>query len=103
MSLIYELKTNIVYSVLGLSLGLAVNYSGKVIYDRLQITDRRVKVAGQMFFCALFLAVIRVYMPQEISQTILSETAGIMFIAFFFGVQYISFTSIQQIYGIQNI
>lgn len=100
MSLIYELKTIIEYGLYGLVLGLLVNRLGKRLYDRLGVQDLNMEIFGQMFLCGLVLAVLKVYAPNTILSTVQEEIPGIMFIAFFFGVQYLSFNSIQQIYGI---
>jgi hypothetical protein len=104
MSLIYELKRNLQYGLYGLLLGLAVNHLGKNIYRLLRIENRKnLEIIGQGFLCALFLALLKTYTNQETIDTIQSQIPGIMFIAFFFGVQYLSFSTIQEVYGINQL
>ena len=103
MSLIYELRLNIQYGLLGLLLGLAVNNLGKNIYHYLGIPNRKnLEIIVQSILCALVLALIKVYGEPDVVSTIKSQMAGIMFIAFFFGVQYISFNTIADLISFKD-
>ena len=104
MSLIYELRRNLQYGLFGLFLGIAVNHLGKNIYRYLQIENRKnLEILGQSFLCALVLSLIKIYADPEVLTTIQTDMAGIMFVAFFFGVQYLSFNTIQDVYGANKL
>jgi hypothetical protein len=94
---------NVAYSLAGVLAGVVVNQIGKRIYTSLNITDRHVKILGQIILCAFFIAYIHTQVDNKFGWDFQNVTPGLFFTAFFFGVQYVSFTAIQDIYGISRL
>jgi uncharacterized protein YacL len=94
---------NITFSIVGIITGLLINHLGNWIYSRLRITNRAVKILGQIVLCSVFLAYIQTEVNRNFALEWQNVTPGIFFTAFFFGVQYVSFTEIEDMYGISRI
>jgi hypothetical protein len=94
---------NISNSFAGLVSGILINQIGSKLYDSLNITDKNVKIIGQIVLCSIFLAFIHTKISNKFGWEWQSITPGLFFIAFFFGVQYLSFTSIQEVYGVKRL
>lgn len=90
---------NIAYSFFGLLMGIVINQLGKHIYQRLNITSLNVKIVGQIVLCSIAVAFFHTKINSQIAWEWQNDTPGMFFTAFLFGVQYISFTSIQEVYG----
>jgi len=94
---------NISHSFAGLIAGIIVNRLGVAVYERLGITDKNVRIAGQIVLCSVLLAYIHTRVNNQMGWEWQNVTPGIFFISFFFGVQYLSFTSIQEVYGVKRL
>jgi hypothetical protein len=96
-------RDNITHSFAGLIAGIAINKIGVGIYDAVGIVDKNVKIIGQIILCSILLAFIHTKINNKTGWEWQNVTPGLFFISFFFGVQYLSFTSIQEVYGISKL
>ena len=94
---------NISHSFAGIVAGIIINQIGDKIYEKLQITNKNVKITGQVILCSIFLSFIHTKLNNRLGWEWQNVTPGLFFTAFFFGVQYVSFVSIQEVYGIKKL
>lgn len=93
-------RDNILHSFAGIVTGVIVNEFGQMIYDTLGITNRNVMIVGQIVICSLFISFLHTRVNARFAWEWQNITPGIFFTAFFFGVQYLFFSSFEEVYGI---
>ena len=96
-------EQNITHAFGGILTGIIINQLGSQVYDRLQITDKNIKIIGQIILCSIFLAFVHTKVNNRYGWEWQNVTPGLFFTAFFFGIQYVSFTAIQDVYGIKRM
>lgn len=94
---------NIYYTVLGILSGLFVNQLGVRLYDTLGVTNQNSRVVIQIVLCCIIFAFIQTRVDRDFAIEWQNVTPGIFFTTFFFGVQYLSFTIEEGLYGIRPL
>jgi hypothetical protein len=88
---------NIIWSVIGIILGVINNNTVVIICNIFNIKILFIQNSLQLFLCSLVLTTIQ-YSFKYFGWTWQNITPGLFFIAFFFGIQYHIFTNIQNKY-----
>ena len=91
------LTKNIIWSVLGIILGIINNNIVVIICNTFNIKILFIQNSLQLFLCSLVLTVIQ-YFFNYFGWSWQNITPGLFFISFFFGIQYNIFTNIQNKY-----
>jgi len=83
---------NFLWGLIGITLGLAVNYSTKWINSY--------HIIFQLFACLIVLAFIQIQIHPMFGWSWQNITPGLFFVSFFFGTQFVMFENMQKLFVI---
>ena len=89
---------NFVWGLIGIVFGLVINNLSKHFVDFFKIESKNIKILIQLLFCSIALSYVHTHINNEFGWTWQNVTPGLFFVSFFFGVQYLAFTTIQDVY-----
>lgn len=90
-------QNNIVWGLIGLIFGLALNWLSIKVFNQLNITNKYVKVLIQTAVIGFALAYVHTTANNYFGWTWQNVTEGLFFVSLFFGVQYDLYSNIQSI------
>ena len=90
---------NIIWSVMGIVLGIWINNLSSTLIVKLNLTDTYNKIFFQVIICSFILSIIHIYVNNYFGWTWQNLTPGLFFVSFFFGVQFNIFNNIISLYN----
>ncbi len=89
---------NFVWGFVGILLGMLTNVTSNTIFLNTRTQNKHMKIIIQLLLCSIVLAFVHVKINNKFGWTWQNVTPGLFFVSFFFGCQYLIFSTIQNTY-----
>jgi hypothetical protein len=97
--MIYQVLKGIIYALVGSALGIIIDKIFKSIQDKIRKKENIILISlVQIIISVIILLFIEVYISKAFAIEWQGTTAGLFFVAFFFGVQTNLYTNIRTVF-----
>ena len=90
---------NFIWGLIGIVFGLIINKLSKKISDHFRINNKNIKILLQLVICSIALGYVHKTVNEKYRWMWQTITPELFFISFFFGVQYMEFSAIEDLYA----